>query len=526
MSNVENLPQFIEIISNIINNMDNDKLKSFILVLAKEVSEDERIVFKNKLLSTENNNIDVKSDFINEVNSFIQEFKNKKKKGFLIDSEYNDEFRYWYDDYEDEYIFSDYEDSIALIQKAINFIHKAIDYNCYEIGYMVVELLYDVVVTDIGDYQADLEIKDLYLYNILNDYDEYFNDCMFLIYCNNKLDTLYNFYIANNFSNNVDNILKYNADLTEFNIFLNDWINYIGEKRNDYFNHNLYYSISLLNDEKKKIDYIYKYGLFYNNLFIQVLEDNLNSKNENIFKLGLYAINNLDGEYKEKALILSASYAKLLKKFENMNELYYDLFCFKPNMVNYLRLRNVTSNYKKEIIEICINNLDKNDLFKNILFLEGRYDYLTKSKIVEGLDDHNLLLPLATLICNDSKYLDKLLDKLVKYYYSEYSYKTICEDELRILFKNVTISCHNNTFTGNEFNSIANYIKNSIECILMTTIKYNKYKNYDTCSLYISSYGEVQEAIGVYNYKLDYINEIKNKYPTRRALHESLDKYI
>lgn len=534
MSNFERLPQFIADLNNILSTMDVDSLKSFILDFAKMIPEEKRCEFKEKILLFKTSN-NINKSFENEIKEFIIKFEKKQEEGFIINSSYNENYRYWSDDYDKEYYFYNIDDSLSIINEAIEYIHKSIDDLCYSEGIRLVNLLFNIDIDVVGDYDEDMTFGDLFSFNILSNYEELADEALYLLYKGNngknRTKVLYDFIKSQTYYGfSVENLLKFGESLTDFNSFLTEWINYLGNIKDDRFKKNLYDSIMLIGDEEERISYIYKYGENYNFLFLKILNDNLNSnKNEEMLKLGLFSLSHIDNKYMEEALITTASYAKTLKDYSNMNNCYFNAFKVNPNMINYLRIRSENTNYdviKNDIIYVLNNTNIERKYYKNIMFFEGYYNYITDEKILEFFNDYNILLPIAILLPSDFKHFDKIIDVLENYYFNNTFNFAYCTESKNVL-KETIIKLHENlVLTKNEFAQITEFIKNSIDSIVSTTIKHNKYNNYNVCSLYISSYATILENIGISKGKEEYINAFKNKYPTRKAFHLSLDRYI
>lgn len=564
MESIKRLPQFLLDVENSLANMTEDKMKSFLLELARITPEEKRSFFEIRLKEFNEGKMKTEDLINKEINKSILALRKIMDDEICIYSRCNPEYDDWYHPFVEEFVFEDEGLVFSKINCAIKLIHKAMDEERYVEVYELVKVLLDFRINVEGEYCVYIGDEDGYftLVDLLDKEcieanKDFFEECLYIIYVNNNLKSrpkeIYKALVKLKcYDFKFEKLLQLGSKmLDDYEEFLIAWIKYLINTKNDKFEKSLYNSISLIKDKNKYLDFVYEAGLLYPVLVKDILNDNLDKQNDKeMLELGLYMIRNLDSSnseeiasIKEEIAVIIAYYARMVNDKRSADYCYFEAFKANPQVVSFLRMKNESSNYPsyKENIEKIIANLKeealKADRYSNIIddyrriaFFNGEYDIIFNNSFKKTENIY-----LIVLLLNDGDFDTPAMQDVFEALFQKFRfnkqeyYQMEVNNELDeySLFKQIIGNIKNeykNILV--DYDNLIKYAKEMIEEEIESIMKANRRNDYSMCACLVVALGEALESIGIVNAKDAYVKEYMTKYKLRTAFHRELKALI
>lgn len=582
------LPKFLKEVDVLSQNLSHENMEMLIHEIARTWPENRRNNLLQLMRSYENISgskscekcID---DGISQILPSIESIKERltqiNSADRLLASEYNEEWDDWYNSDVDEVLFSDPKGILKDINEAMELIHTCVDRELYKEGYELSEILSVLEVSSKGDY-CDYEGSPLYMYeldqyNLLgHEYIPFVKECLYLTYMGNQLedraDEIY--CIMGNFGCydvKLEDIMQSgNDELPQFDAFLPMWIGYLGVQKSKSAEKLLREAQSMIQNESCLLENARKYVTEHPSLYQQFLEIKLNSnESDSMFQIGIEAMEKIPSSYliRSEIALLTAEYAVKLNDHEKMEKCWIEAFRSETTVVNYMRIRICSNNWKqweqelKFIIEQTYQktknrdkslSYDMNAERENYLYRESYCTMLFFEEQFErmysvGMNEKHALGWSSTFMKQGLAFVFLLLFQGEKFPEGMKAMqgraKSVCEISADKFYRGTEI---NSKLSDNElFSQLFNSWKNEVQLTAEESKKWlekiekwiasratgimekNHRNYYGECASFIAAFGEVQESLGIPDAKAHIMEKYRNEYSRRSAFHKELVTY-
>ena len=379
-------------------------------------------------------------------------------------------------------------------------------------------------------------------------------ECLYVTYMGNKLQ-----YRAENMFRLIQKFQEYevrledvlqmgNRDLPQFEQFLPLWIEYLGKQNGMGVNNLLEEAQALTGDEQQKLDIARKFSGIHPELYVRILEENLNSdSNQRMLNIGLEALEKVknNGNVRKQIALLAARYAYALDNAGISEYCWLEAFRSEPAVINYMRLRFLSRNwsdYEEKAIQISKNSSKKDRInYYMLMFWNGEFDQVMKSGMnvkeplgwsftfmKEGIAAFLLLLYKGkTLPAGLKSMREKLMHACEFEKDKFYAGTTIVSEDSNIelfweLFSNWKDTV---VISGKEKTQWMKKMDYLITIRFDGIMEANRRNYYGECAAFIAAWGETLESLGEPNAKIRFMRRYKEKYPRRRAFIGELRNY-
>ncbi|GLC79896.1 hypothetical protein LBYZC6_20100 [Lacrimispora brassicae] len=582
------LPKFLKEVDALSKNLSHENMEMLIHEIARTWPENRRNNLLQLMRSYENISEsescqkcidDGISQIILSIESIKERLTQINSAGRLLESEYNEEWDDWYNSDVDEVLFSDPKGILKDINEAMELIHACVDRELYKEGYELSEILSVLEVSSEGDY-CDYNGSPLYMYeldqyNLLGHaYIPFVKECLYLTYMGNQLedraDEIY--CMMGNFRCNdvkLEEVMQSgNDELPQFDAFLPMWIGYLGTQKSKSADKLLREAQSMIQDESCLLENARKYVTEHPSLYQQFLEIKLNSdESDSMFQIGIEAMEKIPSSYliRSEIALLTAEYAVKLNDHEKMEKCWIEAFRSETTVVNYMRIRICSNNWKqweqelKFIIEQTYQktknrekslSYDMNAKRENYLYQEGYCTMLFFEEQFErmysvGMHEKNALGWSSTFMKQGLAFMFLLLFQGEKFPEGmkamQSRAKSVCEISADKFYRGTEI---NSKLSDNElFSQLFNSWKNEVQLTIeeskkwlgkiekwiagrVTGIMEGNHRNYyGECASFIAAFGEVQESLGIPDAKAHIMEKYRNEYSRLSAFRKELVIY-
>lgn len=361
---------------------------------------------------------------------------------------------------------------------------------------------------------------------------------------------------------------KGNDDLPEFDEFLTRWIAYLGRQKGRQAEKLLKEAQSFVQDDALLIDNARKYVKEHPVLYKQLLEMNLKSgRNEEMYQIGIEALNKIPVSYlvRSDIALLAATFAQRMNETKKAERCWLEAFRSNSTVVNYLKLRFLSSNwnvYRTEINSIFERAYRENSqrgtgysykeyserenrLYKNeyctLLFFEGQFEnmYTIGMNTKKGLGwsatfmKQGLAFMMLLLFSGEELPIGLRTMQNIAYsacgFSAEEYYRGTAEintEPDEAVFTSV-YSCWKKeiSLSEDEMSLWMNRIDKWIALRVSEIMANNRRNYYGECAAFIAAFGEVQESLGNPNAKAQIMNQYQSEYSRRTAFHRELKAY-
>lgn len=394
------LPQFLKKVDELTGSMKHKELEAFIHETARVLPEGRRSSFLEVLAEcagVETDDAgrmipedDGQEEIVEEIETIISELKAINDGEKCLDSEYNEEWDDWYNSDVDEILFSDPDQLLEILERAVELVHTCIDMNLIEEGCRLSEVLCYIEVEAEGDYAdfdgSPLDLNELYEHDLLlGRIKDCLLECMYLTYMGNKLEArpekLYFLFDRFRYCELcLEELLQMGGhDLPELDAFLPLWIDHLGKQQGECAKRLITEAQSMVEDDFSLLENARKYVARHPELYLQILEMKSNAgEDEKMLGVGQEAMDAIPMELviRSAVALKTAKYADKACRFDVQERCWIEAFRSDTSVVNYMRIKFLprdAARYGKELRSI----------------IDERYDALkrsgTKSAYYDGL---------------------------------------------------------------------------------------------------------------------------------------------
>lgn len=573
-----NLAKFMKFVDDAVSEMTGEQKTAFIHEIARTLPERQRSHFIETLKSvrTDKNAADNRKDptldaveLLHRDIERVTKVLNAIADGDLrldseIDYQYNN--RWGWDDDECEFIYSDPENILPTINKAIGLLHRCIDLEAYPEGVELARNLFNLTVDADGDYKDYdgylLQIDDLFNEELLDGtYKDFVLEALYLIYVGNGLSErpaiLYDYLSGLSYANiKLEDIMQVgDRDLPDFDEFLPLWIEYLGKQNGSKANDLLNEALSMTGEDQY-LEAARKFSDIHPELYKNILQNGMSGKDgTEMIKIGLEALEKIHEMSVLRGVIalLTADYANKLNDIGTAEHCWIEAFRSDPSVENYLRLRFFYTDYKK--ISAAVRQIyeelqteksrgfdsDRKKAYCAILFFEKRFNEVMKlglsepnalgwtySFMKEGLALFFLLLLNGSNMSGGIRYMYSNVLHWMNFDLNKFLSGTTYakeENSEKIFWQSFSVWKSDIDISAENYDDWMDKIREQLSNRTNGIMEASRTKYYGECAAFIAAYGEVWESNGIPHAKSQIIEEYRNQYPRRRNFIQALRSY-
>ena len=577
-----NLVQFLKSVDETAATMTKDDLTEFLHDIARTLQENKREDFLKRLRGE-----DGKKEISQEIPEEGEDFEQRKNllKSQLerienwelgLEASLNQEYDDWYDSEDEEFLYSDPEGVVPVIEEACRFVHHCIDFERYEVAYEIADILIGLDIRVGRDYQdytdEPMNIRDLEHYNLGNvDYKALVVDGAHAAYCasvfSERADELYRV-IENSGRRDItlEMLMQNGSELPDMDAFLPLWIEYLGRITTDNAERLLQEALEMTGSGEQLLANARKYCVEHPELYEQYLQSNQEKEGAvSLLAVGKEALDAIGKKYlvRSRIALLTSWTALELGRREEAEACWLEAFRSDTRVVNYFRLLMECKDFskvKEKVNRICRQTRPKADVKgyffsatnkkQNqvspktaylLAFLEGVFSYVrenamnvkgslgwSSSFMKCGLAAFLLLLTEGTDLQQGNREMIRQLAMAADFEKSEYEKGT-----LRVIGQSneewfrECWNCWKRTvsLSSEEKEALFQWVEELITKRVKGIMDGNHRKYYGECAAYIAALGEARESAGQQNGKQETMVKYMELYSRRSAFREEMWGY-
>lgn len=357
-----NFTQFLKAVDQAAAAMSKEQLAEFIHETARTLPENQREDFLAEMLlfaggkethicpEPSKADQEAAADF-EQKRSFLRTRLERMESGELcLEGSLNPEYDDWYSSAEEEFLYSDPEGVLDIIEEACRFVHQCVDCEEYQAACELTGILIGLDIMVGGEYQEytdePININDLKSYHLGNvDYRTLVIDAARAAYCASALseraDELY-ITLMNSGRRDItlEMILQGGRELPEIDAFLPLWIEHLGRMTGSSAGKLLQEALELADDGEQLLANARKYCGEHPELYEQYLTANQGKTDaDSLLAVGTEALEAIEKKYLVRSRIaLLTSRTALEQDRPELAETWLEAFRSDTRVVNYLRL--------------------------------------------------------------------------------------------------------------------------------------------------------------------------------------------
>ncbi len=358
-----NFTQFLKAVDQAAAAMSKEQLAEFIHDTARTLPENQREDFLAEMLlfaagkethicpELSKADQEAAADF-EQKRSFLRTRLERMESGELcLEGSLNPEYDDWYSSAEEEFLYSDPEGILDIIEEACRFVHQCVDCEEYQAACELTGILIGLDIMVGGEYQEytdePININDLKSYHLGNvDYRTLVIDAARAAYCASALseraDELY-ITLMNSGRRDItlEMILQGGRELPEIDAFLPLWIEHLGRMTGSSAGKLLQEALELADDGEQLLANARKYCGEHPELYEQYLTANQGKTDaDSLLAVGTEALEAIEKKYLVRSRIaLLTSRTALEQDWPELAETcWLEAFRSDTRVVNYLRL--------------------------------------------------------------------------------------------------------------------------------------------------------------------------------------------
>ncbi len=284
--------------------------------------------------------------------SFLRTRLERMESGELcLEGSLNQEYDDWYSSAEEEFLYSDPEGILDIIEEACRFVHQCVDCEEYQAACELTGILIGLDIMVGGEYQEytdePININDLKSYHLGNvDYRTLVIDAARAAYCASALseraDELY-ITLMNSGRRDItlEMILQGGRELPEIDAFLPLWIEHLGRMTGSSAGKLLQEALELADDGEQLLANARKYCGEHPELYEQYLTANQGKTDaDSLLAVGTEALEAIEKKYlvRSRVALLTSRTALEQNRPELAETCWLEAFRSDTRVVNYLRL--------------------------------------------------------------------------------------------------------------------------------------------------------------------------------------------
>lgn len=358
-----NFTQFLKAVDQAAAAMSKEQLAEFIHETARTLPENHREDFLAEMLlfaGSKETHIcpelskadqEAAADF-EQKRSFLRTRLERMESGELcLEGSLNPEYDDWYSSAEEEFLYSDPEGILDIIEEACRFVHQCVDCEEYQAACELTGILIGLDIMVGGEYQEytdePININDLKSYHLGNvDYRTLVIDAARAAYCASALseraDELY-ITLMNSGRRDItlEMILQGGRELPEIDAFLPLWIEHLGRMTGSSAGKLLQEALELADDGEQLLANARKYCGEHPELYEQYLTANQGKTDaDSLLAVGTEALEAIEKKYlvRSRIALLTSRTALEQDRPELAETCWLEAFRSDTRVVNYLRL--------------------------------------------------------------------------------------------------------------------------------------------------------------------------------------------
>nr|WP_300858550.1 hypothetical protein [uncultured Acetatifactor sp.] len=358
-----NFTQFLKAVDQAAAAMSKEQLAEFIHDTARTLPENHREDFLAEMLlfaggkethicpEPSKADQEAATDF-EQKRSFLRTRLERMESGELcLEGSLNPEYDDWYSSAEEEFLYSDPEGILDIIEEACRFVHQCVDCEEYQAACELTGILIGLDIMVGGEYQEytdePININDLKSYHLGNvDYRTLVIDAARAAYCASALseraDELY-ITLMNSGRRDItlEMILQGGRELPEIDAFLPLWIEHLGRMTGSSAGKLLQEALELADDGEQLLANARKYCGEHPELYEQYLTANQGKTDaDSLLAVGTEALEAIEKKYlvRSRIALLTSRTALEQDRPELAETCWLEAFRSDTRVVNYLRL--------------------------------------------------------------------------------------------------------------------------------------------------------------------------------------------
>ena len=358
-----NFTQFLKAVDQAAAAMSKEQLAEFIHETARTLPENQREDFLAEMLlfaagkethicpELSKADQEAAADF-EQKRSFLRTRLERMESGELcLEGSLNPEYDDWYSSAEEEFLYSDPEGILDIIEEACRFVHQCVDCEEYQAACELTGILIGLDIMVGGEYQEytdePININDLKSYHLGNvDYRTLVIDAARAAYCASALseraDELY-ITLMNSGRRDItlEMILQGGRELPEIDAFLPLWIEHLGRMTGSSAGKLLQEALELADDGEQLLANARKYCGEHPELYEQYLTANQGKTDaDSLLAVGTEALEAIEKKYlvRSRVALLTSRTALEQDRPELAETCWLEAFRSDTRVVNYLRL--------------------------------------------------------------------------------------------------------------------------------------------------------------------------------------------
>ena len=358
-----NFTQFLKAVDQAAAAMSKEQLAEFIHDTARTLPENQREDFLAEMLlfvggkeahicpEPSKADQEAAADF-EQKRSFLRTRLERMESGELcLEGSLNPEYDDWYSSAEEEFLYSDPEGVLDIIEEACRFVHQCVDCEEYQAACELTGILIGLDIMVGGEYQEytdePININDLKSYHLGNvDYRTLVIDAARAAYCASALseraDELY-ITLMNSGRRDItlEMILQGGRELPEIDAFLPLWIEHLGRMTGSSAGKLLQEALELADDGEQLLANARKYCGEHPELYEQYLTANQGKTDaDSLLAVGTEALEAIEKKYlvRSRIALLTSRTALEQDRPELAETCWLEAFRSDTRVVNYLRL--------------------------------------------------------------------------------------------------------------------------------------------------------------------------------------------
>ena len=358
-----NFTQFLKAVDQAAAAMSKEQLAEFIHETARTLPENHREDFLAEMLlfaggkethicpELSKADQEAAADF-EQKRSFLRTRLERMESGELcLEGSLNPEYDDWYSSAEEEFLYSDPEGILDIIEEACRFVHQCVDCEEYQAACELTGILIGLDIMVGGEYQEytdePININDLKSYHLGNvDYRTLVIDAARAAYCASALseraDELY-ITLMNSGRRDItlEMILQGGRELPDIDAFLPLWIEHLGRMTGSSAGKLLQEALELADDGEQLLANARKYCGEHPELYEQYLTANQGKTDaDSLLAMGTEALEAIEKKYlvRSRVALLTSRTALEQDRPELAETCWLEAFRSDTRVVNYLRL--------------------------------------------------------------------------------------------------------------------------------------------------------------------------------------------
>lgn len=358
-----NFTQFLKAVDQAAAAMSKEQLAEFIHDTARTLPENQREDFLAEMLlfaggkethicpELSKADQEAAADF-EQKRSFLRTRLERMESGELcLEGSLNPEYDDWYSSAEEEFLYSDPEGILDIIEEACRFVHQCVDCEEYQAACELTGILIGLDIMVGGEYQEytdePININDLKSYHLGNvDYRTLVIDAARAAYCASALseraDELY-ITLMNSGRRDItlEMILQGGRELPDIDAFLPLWIEHLGRMTGSSAGKLLQEALELADDGEQLLANARKYCGEHPELYEQYLTANQGKTDaDSLLAVGTEALEAIEKKYlvRSRIALLTSRTALEQDRPELAETCWLEAFRSDTRVVNYLRL--------------------------------------------------------------------------------------------------------------------------------------------------------------------------------------------